>query len=154
MITQTKRKGNILATLLIRFSEDITIYQISKISGISESTLGNWKKSLTRDPDWRPWKTHHGIGHRIFTDIEEAAIKEYITNCFLKPGYIFTNEDFVDIALNAYLTKHPEEINVDETKQFMASHHFISDFEKRNHLSSRVLHAKRRFNITENEIQK
>ena len=91
-----------------------SIYRISKNTCIPESTLRNWKKCLTIDPEWRPWKKNHGSGHRIFTDEEECAIKEYIVNCFINPGFIFTNEDFIDVAMNAYLTKHPDEIDIDE----------------------------------------
>lgn len=127
------------------------ISKIAQTSGIPDSTLRSWKDKLKCNPCWRPWNNEHGAGHRVFTDLEEASIKDYIVDCFLKPGYVFTNEDFVEIAMNAYLSKYPEGTNFDESKEFLVSHQFIADFKNWNHLSTRVLHPKRRPQATEEE---
>ena len=147
----TKRQK--ISMILDRISRGVpSIYKISALTGIPESTLRNWKRCLIKNPEWRPWQTCHGQGHRIFTNTEEKAIKDYIIDCFLKPGYVFTNDDFIEIVMNAYLTKYQDEINIDEKKQFMASSHFITDFKKRNHISSRSLHAKRRPIVSQDSI--
>ncbi|KAH0803495.1 DDE superfamily endonuclease containing protein [Histomonas meleagridis] len=127
------------------------ISKIAQTSKIPDSTLRSWKDKLKHNPAWRPWNNDHGSGHRIFTDIEEQSIKDFIVDCFLQPSFVFTNEDFIIIAMNAYLTKYQDITNFKETKDFLVSHQFIADFKKRNHLSSRVLHPKRRPNVTDKE---
>lgn len=132
-----------------------SIYKISRTTNIPESTLRNWKKQLMLDPEWRPWKNRHGYGHRIFTDAEEAAIKDYIFKNFLEPGFVFTNQDFIDIAVNAYLTKHNDDLDNDKiVKDFLVSHQFIYDFKERNHISSRAIHYKRRPSVSQEEKNK
>ncbi|KAH0800446.1 DDE superfamily endonuclease containing protein [Histomonas meleagridis] len=96
--------------------------------------------------NWRPWLNNHGIGHRIFTDDEEAAIKDYIFKIdynFISQGFYFNDEDFADIAYQSYLEKNNQNEKMFE-KEFLISKCFIHNFKKRNHISSRKPHLKRR----------
>ena len=145
-------KRSMLEHVLTQISKGYPrISKIAQTTGIPDSTLRTWKDKLKQNPSWRPWNNNHGTGHRIFADLEEQAIKDFIVTCFLQPGYVFTNEDFVEIAVNAYLTKYKDKTNFEEMKDFLVSHQFIHDFKKRNHLSSRTLHSRRRPNVTEEE---
>ena len=75
----------------------------------------------------------------IFTDEEEKAIVDFITNTYINQSRLFTNQDFREIAMNAFFEKHKNEEHLSE---FSVSDHFISDFKKRNHLSSLIAHLK------------
>ena len=127
-----------------------SIYKLSKLSDIPETTLKYWKRCLTINNDWRPWNNNHGLGHRIFTNDEEIAIKEFIVSNFLSQGYYFTDEDFVDIASQAYLEKNHQNNQMIQ-KDFLISRGFIYDFKKRNRISSRRPHVKRRPLISETD---
>ena len=131
----------------------ISIYKLSRMSEISESTLKYWKKRLTIDNNWRPWKNNHGNGHRIFTDQEEAAIKSYIFSNFVDQGYYFNDGDFADVIYQAYLEKYMQSEEI-VPKDFLISKTFISDFKKRNNISSRRPHVKRRPTIPDDAKKK
>ena len=126
-----------------------SIYGLSQMSHIPESTLKYWKKRMTIDNNWRPWQYNHGVSHRIFNNEEESAIKEFIVTNFLSQGFYFNDEDFADIAFQAYLEKSQNDQSFQ--KDFLISRGFISDFKKRNGISSRRPHARRRPQISDEE---
>jgi hypothetical protein len=100
-----------------------------------------WKKSWQKNLDWRPWHfAVRGLHHRIFTDQEEQALTDYITDNHLVTGTLFTNDSFRELAIQAFLEKDPG----DDPTQFACSDDFIVDFKSRNGFSSRLAHLKRR----------
>ena len=116
--------------------------EIHKEFSIPASTVSNWYKHYQNDPKWRPYiGTSHGLHHRIFTDAEKQAILEVINETFIKPGKLFTDAMFIEIAMTAFLKKHR---NVEKPPDFNVSEHFIHDFKVRNHIPSRTSHPKRR----------
>jgi hypothetical protein len=82
------------------------IPHIHKLTEIPEMTLRRWHAIIGEDPDWRPWHTHHGRHRRIFAPLEKISIVTFIRANFIDPGLIFTNSDFREIAVNAFLQSH------------------------------------------------
>jgi hypothetical protein len=58
---------------------------------------------MKQDPDWRSFNTNHGMGHRMFTDNQNAEVTECIRNDFIKLHYLFANDDFVDFIIECSL---------------------------------------------------
>ena len=63
---------------------------------------------------------------------------------------LFTDQDFKEIAMTAFLEKHQ---NDDDVTDFSVSDYFISDFKKGNHLYSLTSHPKRRSDANEERNQ-
>lgn len=109
---------------------------------IPVSTLARWRQKHAEDSEWRPYNTSvHGLHHRIFSDAQEAAIKEFVFDNYIKPGIIFRNRDFPKIAMQAFLENFGDD---DELKDFRCSGHFVRDFMRRQNISLRRAHVKRR----------
>jgi hypothetical protein len=114
---------------------------------IPRATLYLWHKKFVTNNQWRPYdQSVHGTFHRIFTDEEEAALKEYVVANYILPGNPFCDEDFPPIAMGAFLEKHAG--NKGPIPEFNCSNGFISDFKTRNHISSRIAHCHRRPSVT------
>ena len=88
------------------------------------------------------------MAHRIFTDEEESNMVEFIKENFIKPGNLFTDAQFRELAMPTFLFKHKDE---EQIPDFMVSDHFIHDFKERNHISSRLAHPKRRSDSNEEQ---
>lgn len=112
-------------------------------TGIPISTIYEWKKHYNSCKEWRPWSTNRNINKQIFTADEENSIFEYIDNCFISVGKLFTNDDFKDVALHAYNEKI-QASNDEHPKDFHCSKGFINNFKKRHRITSRKAHVKRR----------
>ena len=69
------------------------------------------------------------------------AIADYIIENYFKPGFLFKDADFRHLAMQAFLEKHKDSELVPD---FQCSPGFIQDFKKRNDLSTRRAHYKRR----------
>jgi hypothetical protein len=110
---------------------------------IPQTTLYRWHRNWRQDPEWRPWgrKVRDDPPRRIFSDEEEAALREFIIENYVVPGALFTNADFQRIAMDAYLMKYKDS---DTPPPFNCSKGFIKDFKSRNSFSSRRAHYKRR----------
>lgn len=122
-------------------------YRQGALMGIPFQRLYEWRGRWTQDPSWRPWSpTLRGKHHRIFTETEEAAIADYITQNYLVPGALFTDGTFREIAMAAY---HEKIANDPRPTPFNCSPGFIADFKGRNRFSSRRAHLKRRPHVTE-----
>jgi hypothetical protein len=63
---------------------------------------------------------------KIFSDDEEAALVSFVRDSFTALGLIFTDSDFRDIAMNAFLTKDEDAGPV--MPMFQCSAGFISMF--------------------------
>ena len=111
--------------------------------GVCLPTVYRWRKQYEKDPQWRPWKTNKGRDRRVFTIEEETAISDYITVNWLVLGRVFTDQDFHDLAHEAYRMKYLSG-NEDSVRDFHASPGFIADFKRRNGFSSRCAHPKKR----------
>ena len=139
------RKRAIVDTIFMCFEDSGEVVRISDLHkkyGVPERTLRRWRQLSKSDRDWRPYHTENrGSHHRIFTDAEENSITEFIVENYFQPGWVFHDEDFKFIAMQAYLEKHGDDA---EFKNFQCSKGFIWDFKKRNKLSSRRAHYKRR----------
>ena len=116
--------------------------QLSREFSIPKRTVSNWYKQYQNDPNLRPYSTiNRSLSHHLFTDKEERNITEFIKENFTKRGQLFTDTQFRELAMSAFLFKHRDE---DQIPDFMVSDHFIHDFKKRNHISSRLAHPERR----------
>lgn len=98
----------------------------------------------------KKWKEDHTFrnydysarGHRrIFTQAEEEAIGVFLRENVIERGYLFTDQDFRQWIMQAYLEKYRD---TEEIRDFNASNGYIYDFKRRNGFSSRRAHFKRR----------
>jgi hypothetical protein len=128
------------------------ISHVRALTGIPETTLRRWREMIGRDPEWRPWYTHRGEPLRIFTPIQELAMATFLTDNFIRPGLIFTDAHFQELATNTLFANHaaPGE----SLPSFQCSNGFIWAFKKRHSLTSRRIHYKRRPAVTEEQRQK
>ena len=118
------------------------IVPLSKKTGVPERTLRNWYKRSKLEKNWRPYNPHSRAEHfRVFSDEGENAIADYIIENYFKPGFLFQDADFRHLAMQAFLEKHKDSELVPD---FQCSPGFIQDFKKRNDLSTRRAHYKRR----------
>ena len=118
--------------------------------GVPEATLRGWWKRRNEDPEWRPYSTvNHGLHHRIFTDIEEEAITQFIVENYFKPCHAFHDDDFRFLAMQAFLEKYQDQ----DPPDFQCSPGFIADFKSRNHFSSRRAHYKRRPRVDSQTVE-
>ena len=119
---------------------------------IPDSTIRGWYQKWLINPKWRPYDgSVHGLHHRIFTNAEEESIAEFIRANYIRTGLLFQNQDFKTLASQAFLEKYDE---IEEVPEPMFSAKFVSDFKKRNGLSSRKARYKRRPNTDQNDIDK
>jgi hypothetical protein len=72
---------------------------------------------------------------------EEEVITDHIIADQIAIGQLFTDQEFRQVAMDAFLAKYNE---ADTIPPFNCSDGFISDFKEQNHFSSRRAHDKRR----------
>ena len=120
------------------------IQQISEHTGFKIRTLYKWADELKKDPNFDPLNKKCGQHCRVFTDAEEDAITDYIITNILLQGILFTDEDFEDLIMQAYLEKHMNDPEDAEIKRFSVSKGFIYDFKKNHRITSKKCHTKRR----------
>ena len=117
---------------------------IAKHTQFKLRTLYNWADALRKDSNFNPLNKKCGTHTRIFTDEEEDAISDYIIENILRAGILFTDEDFEDIIMCAFLEKHKDDPATTSLPNFSASKGFIDNFKKCHGFSSRRCHTKRR----------
>ena len=120
------------------------IQKISDYTKFKVRTLYNWRDKLLQDPNFNPLNKKTNQSKRIFTDEEEDSISDYIITQILMKGILFTDEDFRELILDAYLEKHKDDGEDSILPQFQASNGFIYDFKKNHRLTSKKCHFKRR----------
>ena len=117
---------------------------ISERSGLNYDTLRDWRKKLLVNAEWRPYRDRN-ISKRALSVEQEAQLAEKI-----RRDYILRD---IFCPLAAVKQMAHEVINEDvsweavvseQDKDFKASHHWCKNFMKRNHLSLRRHHKKRR----------
>ncbi len=117
------------------------IQKISQHTKFKVRTLYNWAAELKKNPSFNPLEKKLGKHKRIFTDEEEDAITDYIIQNILIAGILFTDEDFEDLIMTAFMEKYRNSTNI---PHFSASKGFIYDFKKNHGIVSRKCHTKRR----------
>ena len=124
--------------------------KVSKETGIPYSTISRWHYGLMHDVHFNPLAKKWGQHKRIFTDEEEDAIADYIVSNYILPGLHFTDDDFIEIALQAHKEKYNQYLESEDPeerkkyKEFHCSRGFIADFKYHHGFSSKVFHLKRR----------
>ena len=126
--------------------------EVSNQTGIPYSTISRWHQALGKNTRFNPLDRKWGQHKRIFTDQEEDMIADYIVLNYIQPGIYFTDEDFKELALQAWQEKYLPIYNSDDPeirkqfKEFHCSRGFIVDFKYHHNFSSKVFHIKRRAN--------
>jgi hypothetical protein len=126
--------------------------KVQNLTGIPETNLRRWRRLIAEDPEWQPWHTQHGEHRRVFSALEETAIVPFIVDKCISQGLIFTDADFREVAMNAFLSKYSP--SKDLPPPFQCSAGFINSFKSRNRLTSQKIHYKRRPAVTEDQRQK
>ena len=121
---------------------------LARVLGASESNIRYWKAKVLRVKTWRPWDNDRGEARRLFTDEVEADVAKYIRETYFEKDLLFCNEDFKQLMFDLWCEDKDNWLEMD---RFKCSPTFISDFKKRNHISSRRLHYKRRPKVTEED---
>ena len=81
------------------------------------------------------------LKRRIFTINEEENIAQFIKDEVIRPGYFFSDQDFRELIINAYLEKYRDSENI---QYFNASDDYIFDFKNKFRVSSKNCHVRRR----------
>lgn len=149
--SKKKKVDKVISQLVLHGLESIdknknVITDLHKRYLIPVSTLYSWNRRLTFNPSWRPYnnRINHGTHNRIFTDKEEQSLANYIKENIINQHYHFTDRNFIYLANQAFQDKYR---NIETKKEFKISHHFIQDFKKRNRISTRKAHFKRKDNV-------
>ena len=117
---------------------------IHQVTGIPLSTISRWHRSLCLNPRFNPLDKKYGQHKRIFTDEEEDSLADYIVDNYIIPGHYFTDDDFRELALQAWKEKYIPILNSSDPeirsqyKEFTCSRGFIYDFKYHHHFSSKV----------------
>jgi hypothetical protein len=136
-----------------RFVRHGFVVGLSMEWGVPESTIRTWMQHVTIDPNWRPWKTNWGQGSRVFSDDEEQELVLFVKNNFISKKRLFGDSDFRILACSEFAKKIQQFEGEWNGFDFICSAGFITDFKRRNHISSRTFHYKRRDNFTQEQAQ-
>lgn len=128
------------------------LVSVSNETGIPYSTISRWHQQLGKNTRFNPLDRKWGLHRRIFTDEEEDSIADYIMINYIQPGRYFTDEDFKEIAYQAWKEKYLPYLNSENPedqkkfREFHCSQGFIHDFKYHHRFSSKIFHIKRRAN--------
>ena len=114
---------------------------LARVLGTKESNIRYWKGKVLENALWRPWQNDRGEAKRLFSDEVEAEVAKYIRETYFEKNLLFCNDDFKPIMFDLWCEDKDNWLEMDT---FKCSPGFITDFKKRNHMSSRALHYKRR----------
>ena len=115
---------------------------LSEEFGIPKTTMWRWGCKWKKNHEFDPSDTtNKGACHRIFTDIQEKNIVDYIASNYIDQGKYFPDFAFETVIFDAY-----DEIYFDspDPPKFECSSGFICDFKNRNRISSRLAHFRQR----------
>ena len=118
---------------------------IAEKSKLNYETLRDWRTKLLKNPEWRPYRDRNR-GKQSLSPEFEARLADKI-----RRDYILQDE-FCPLSVVKDLAHqiHDENLEWDEARQrpkstdFKASYHWCFKFLRRNHLSLRKYHTKRR----------
>lgn len=142
-INYTKQDADTVTNIIniLKLNRRGDIPKIAQKTGFKATTLYEWRERLRKNPDYNPLIKETNQNKRIFNDAEEDAIADFIFDTVFVTGSLFTNIDFKELAMDAFLEKH---INDEKTPNFNVSDGFIFRFKQRHRISSRKCHLKRR----------
>jgi hypothetical protein len=131
------------------------IARLSRATEIPESTLREWRDHALAEDGWSPWDKDYG-NRAVFSAEEQAAICCMIKDNFITPGFVFTDEDFLTVAMDAYREKldaldRRADGSFDEFVRlhpFQCSKGFMWYFKLKHRFSSRAVHHKRRSTVS------
>ena len=92
--------------------------QVAMDAGVKKSTVYGWLTQWKVNSKWRPYKTYRSKEKRLFTDAEEEAIADHIINVYIAAGVYFGDEEFRDVAVEAWLRKKGR-----DSQSFLTSSH-------------------------------
>ena len=90
-------------------TRDIDTYTLQEIScntNIPQSILSKWRTRFKNDPLYRPG--NFGMHRRLFTDIQEKAVAEYIRIQYLATGRLVKRKNLREIIHNLWISIEPE----------------------------------------------
>ena len=135
--------------IFAEFTEDMErghLFSLATAGGVPPSTVYGWYDQWMENEEWRPYNGEvHGRHHRIFSDVEEAAVADFIRVNYIQQEYAFHDEDFVHLIMQAFLEKYRDQENI---PPFQCSPRFKRAYKVRNGFSVRVTHGKRRPDTT------
>jgi hypothetical protein len=145
-------KGRLIVDQIFRHFDSRVRGDLARIKqrfGIPASITTGWRNNWLQDPYWRPYRRYRrSKSRRIFNDDQEKELLTLISRRFLDKGFPFTDVDFRLMAIEKYYQLHRIDPESDrwfaEIRDFTSSNGFIYGFKKRNHISSRRAHYKRR----------
>jgi hypothetical protein len=118
---------------------------------IPSTTVRGWRDHVANGDDWLPWECDYG-NRAVFTEQEKEGLVSHVKDCYITPGKLFVDEDFRELAVEAYVEKLDGLGNQSEEAmdQFVGSHPFscskgfIYDFKQQHDLTSKRAHYQRR----------
>ena len=131
---------------ILKRDEKGSIDSICEKTGFKRTTLYDWKSRLKKDPNYNPLDKKTNQNKRIFTDLEENNIADFIMDNMIKSGSLFDDMDFKDLCMDAFLEKYDSATKI---PNFNASNGFVYKYKRRHRFSSRLCHLKRRPDISE-----
>jgi hypothetical protein len=78
------------------------LLKLSQVVHINDSTLSHWTKLLKVDPSERPSRRANAAPRRIFTDLQDKALRQRIQTTSLDRGLHYCDEEFCHDALRFY----------------------------------------------------
>lgn len=115
------------------------IKAIAELIQHPEVTVRGWRQKLLMDPNWRPNKDRH-IRHYALTEEQEEQLKRKIINDYINPKRFCPPKIVKQLALDIWSEGPAGRAG----KTFLASSHWRQGFLKRQGLSMRLPHFKRR----------
>jgi hypothetical protein len=88
---------------------------------------------------------------KIFSDDEEAGLVSFVHDNLIAPGLIFTDSDFREIAMSAFLTKYEDD--GPDMPMFKCSAGFIAKLKAQHQLTSCTVYFKSRSAVTDEQRQ-
>jgi hypothetical protein len=129
-------KGGLIADQIFQdfsgFQRGDTV-ETERKDDVPQRMVRGWHLHWTLDRDWRPWDTRkRHIAHLVFITEEEFETAQRIREEICVPRTLFTDADFLAIAMEEYLARYWRE---DEDwrlhSSFQDSNGFIAGFKKR-----------------------
>ena len=127
------------------------ISQLSSQSKVPKRTLYNWEKQLKANPDWKPYENHYLQCNRLFTDVEEQGMADYVRSNYTHLGHLFQDRNFINVANQAFQLKFFDEEAPTDYYQF--STHFIFNFKCRNGFVCKKKGLKKKSSSSKNTIE-
>jgi transposase len=130
---------------------EYTIREVAKRTGIPENTIGNWRRRIRHDRDWRPRSTRFTENPRLFDDAIEARMATYLHDNFIATGRDLPPSTLRQTLLFLVQGFIAEGLLPESAFNFKCSYKFASRFLRRTGLSFRRGRPCRRPELDEDE---